>query len=90
MAKTTKKLTATEHAVEVLKRVLEKQFSYDTEIGSILSPQSTKKRILRNFKLGMRSKAARAKDRKYTSNEPYEKQYAKKRKSAVIKYKTKK
>jgi len=89
MAKTTKKLNATQHAVEILKRILEKQFSYDTELGSILNPQATKKRILRNFKLGMRNKAARAKDRKYTSSEKHEQKYAKKRKSAVVKYKKK-
>lgn len=36
-----------------------------------------------------KSKAARAKDRKYTSNEKWEKEYAKKRKSPVIHYKRK-
>jgi len=80
MAKT-KKLTATEHAVEVLKRVLEKQM-YETRVG-------VGYRIIRNFKLGMCSKAARAKDRKYTSSEKHEQKYAKKRKSAVVKYKKK-
>jgi hypothetical protein len=37
-----------------------------------------------------KNKAAWAKDRKYTSEEPHEKRYSKKRKSAVVKYKKKK
>lgn len=75
-----KKLKPTEHAIEVLKRVLLNQ-------GFTDQPGSFVRRVIRNFKAGMRSKAARAKDRKYTSNEKYEQSYSKKRKSAIIKYK---
>lgn len=37
--------------------------------------------------MAKRSKAALAKDRKYTSEQSHEKRYAKKRKSPVVKYK---
>jgi hypothetical protein len=39
--------------------------------------------------MAKRSKAALAKDRKYTSDEKWEKAYTKKRKSAVTRYKGK-
>jgi hypothetical protein len=78
MAKTTKKLTATEHAVEVLSKILLRNDDLWDEV---------REKILRNFKRGMQSKAARAKDRKYTSSEKHEKNYAKKRKSPIVKYK---
>ena len=39
--------------------------------------------------MAKRSKAAIAKDRKYTSDEKWEKAYAKKRKSEVVRYKSK-
>lgn len=39
--------------------------------------------------MAKRTKAARNKDRKYTSSEPHEKAYSKKRKSAIVRYKKK-
>jgi hypothetical protein len=40
--------------------------------------------------MAKRSKAALAKDRKYTSDEKHEKAYSKKRKSPIVRYKNKK
>ena len=84
MAKVAKKQSKLEHSLEVLKKVVDKAIAKDPEVRVLLNG------VLISFKRNMKSKAANAKDRKYTSNQKHEKEYSKKRKSAIVKYKTKK
>ena len=80
--KVAKRKSVNEKHIEILKTVFEKE-------GYYVGGWGLAERIIRKFKRAIQPKAARAKDRKYTSNEKHEVAYSKKRKSPVIKYKTK-
>lgn len=89
MAKVKKETKSTKY-IKVLKELLIKEISAKFPFLAYKLRMQMCNNVIKGFKKVFKTKASKAKDRKYTSNQKHEVKYSKKRKSKILKYKKKK